>query len=56
MYEDLEIVTESKLVSNISIGTKMTQETGSNNTNKSTAPKPADIQNMIKTINKKEGR
>lgn len=34
---------------------KITSEVFSKGANKGTAPKPSDIQNMIKNINKKEG-
>lgn len=53
MYENLN---ESKLMSNIALGTKIKSETFSKSGNKGSAPKPSDIQNMIKSINKKEGK
>lgn len=53
MYENLN---ESKLLSNISVGSKFKDTSFSKNANKGNAPKPADIQNMIKSINKKEGK
>lgn len=53
MYENLN---ESKLISNIELSTKLKKETFSKNANNVSAPKPSDIQNMIKTINKKEGK
>ena len=53
MYENLN---ESKLLSNISVGSKFKDVSFSKNANKGNAPKPSDIQNMIKSINKKEGK
>lgn len=53
MYENLN---ESKLMSNIELNNKIRSETFSKNANKGIAPKASDIQNMLKSINKKEGK
>lgn len=51
MYKNLN---ESKLIS--SYNSKDTNRTFTKNANKDRAPRPSDIQKMIKSINKKGGK
>lgn len=53
MYESL---IESKLMTNYESINKLRNGKFSKNSNKGTAPKSSDIQNMLKSINKKEGK
>lgn len=58
MDKDIKVMNESKLTSDISIGSKIPQGAFTKNTNKGTkgnAPKPTDIKDMIKSISKKGG-
>ena len=56
MQNDQKLYTESKFASSISVGSKSTNTTFTKNANKGTSPKPSGVNNMIKIINKKEGK
>lgn len=55
MFKDFENLNESKLMSNIALNIQ-DNKTFTKNVSKGTAPKASDIQNMLKSINKKEGK
>ena len=56
MQNDQKLYTESKFASNTSVGNKTPNATFTKNANKGTSPKPSEVNNMIKIINKKEGK